>query len=76
MGKVNAPKEDRPPKRFDAFVAQMVWDGQGEGVFRVLGVYRDPRPGEYAWSGARSGVVGPVVSWFRGDPRVILEKIA
>lgn len=42
MAKVRVPKEHRPPSRFGEWA-------HDKGLFRVSGIYRNPRKGEIFW---------------------------
>lgn len=74
MARVRVPKELRPPERFKPFAAP--GQDRGEfGSFKVKGVFRNPKDGEYFWSQSFGGSVlmGRYNIFF--GPRVILERV-
>lgn len=70
--KVRVPQSLRPPKRFEAFKARTT--GGGKGVFKVKGVYRLPRRGEWFWSSDKYAECAPLD--FKFTVRVILERVS
>ena len=68
--KVRVPKELRPPSRFGAFRCPRL---PQRGEYRVAGVYRNPREGEFFWS--MYGEIEVARLNFKHSPRVILERV-
>lgn len=64
--KIRVPVHDRPPERFKLFQDP----GGFSGFFRVVGVYRAPKYGEYYWADEALRAVGPCTS-----KSVILKRV-